>query len=125
MRKPLLALALAIIPFFVFVGSQSTVQVNGVTTSDTRFNILGIALGALALGMGASVLRRGATGRAVKAVAALAGLVAIAQLAVASGQVRIDPRDWADWSIKSVATAISPSPSNGSTAGWQAHGDAS
>lgn len=125
MRKPLLALALAIIPFFMFVGSQSTVQVNGVTTSDTRFNILGIALGALALGMAASVLRRAAAGRAVKAVAALAGLVAIAQLAVASGQVRIDPRDWINGPNRSVATAISPPPSNGSSAGWQANGDAS
>lgn len=94
MRKPLIALILAIIPFFVFFGSESVVEVNGVVTSHSRFNILGIVLGAFAIGMALSVLRQRDASGGVKALGGVAALVAVAQLAVASGMLRGNPLDW-------------------------------
>lgn len=94
MRKPIIALVLAIIPFFVFFGSHSVVEVNGVVTSESRFNILGIVLGAFAIGMAISVLRQRGTSTGVKVLGGVAALAAVAQLAVASGMVRGNPLDW-------------------------------
>lgn len=94
MRKPLFALVLAILPFFLFFGSQSTVEVNGAVVSDTRFNILGIVLGAFAVGMALSVLRQSDAGRGVKVLGAVALLAGALQLAAASGMVRVDPMAW-------------------------------
>ncbi|TBV06738.1 hypothetical protein [Phytopseudomonas dryadis] len=95
LKKPLIAIILAIIPFFVFLGSQDTVRVNGVVTADNRFNILGVVLGLVAVGMALSILKPSASGSvARKALGALAGLLGVVQVVAAFDVVRIDPWDW-------------------------------
>lgn len=94
-KKPLIAILLAIIPFFVFIGSQDAVRVNGAVMADHRFNLLGVILGLVAIGMAVSILKPSAPGStARKALGALAGVLGIVQIAAAVDVVRIDPWDW-------------------------------
>lgn len=95
LKKPILAIILAIIPFFVFFGSQKTVKINDALTSDSRFNILGVILGMIAIGMAISVLRTSGSGGAMcKGLGAVAGLLGAVQIVAAFDLVRIDPWDW-------------------------------
>ncbi|GEM_PF-1475430 len=95
LKKPILAIILAIIPFFVFLGSQKTVKIDGALTSDSRFNILGVILGVIAIGMAISVLRLSRDNSAVrKGLGAVAGLLGAVQIVAAFDLVRIDPWDW-------------------------------
>lgn len=93
--KPLIALALAIVPFFVFIGTTDTVTVNGAVVSDNRFNLGGLIMAAIALGMVWSVLRPSAPrdeGR--KGLAVVAGLFCALQIVSSIDVIRIDPLDW-------------------------------
>lgn len=92
-KTPLIAALLAIIPYFLFLGATNTVTVNGATVTDDRFNLLGVILALIGLGLVVSVLRPSApkdTGR--KLAAALAGVLCVLQLAASLDLVR--PLDW-------------------------------
>lgn len=93
--KPLIALALAIVPFFLFIGTTDMVTVNGEVVSDNRLNLGGLVMAAISLGMVWSVLRPSAPRDAArKGVAAVAGLFCVLQIASSIDVIRIDPLDW-------------------------------
>lgn len=94
--KPLIALILAIVPFFLFLGVTDTVTVNGEVVSDNRFNLGGLVMVVIALGIVWSVLRPSAPrGIARQGVAMVAGLFCALQIASSIDVIRIDPLDWA------------------------------
>lgn len=93
--KPLIALALAAIPFFVLVGTTSTVTVNGEVVSDNRFNFGGLVMAFIGLAIVFGVLRPSAPrDPARKGVAMVAGLLCLVQVANSTDLVRIEPLDW-------------------------------
>lgn len=92
--RPLIALALAVIPFFLFIGTTSTVTVNGETVSDSRFNIAGLVMAVIGIGLVFGVLRSSRDDTARKALAAVAGLLCLVQIASSLDVVRIDPLGW-------------------------------
>lgn len=92
--KPLLALAFAILPFFLFVGSTNMTAINGEVVADSRFNLLGTVLGIAGLWIAYRAFRSPVSDGAVKGVAAVAGILCIVQLASSFDLVRIDPFDW-------------------------------
>jgi len=51
MRTGLIALALGILPFFLFLGTSQTVTVNGAVVRDEQFNILGVVLAIVGIGL--------------------------------------------------------------------------
>lgn len=93
--KPIAALALAIIPFFIFIGSTDMVTVNGEVVSDNRFNLGGLIMAAIGLGMVFAVLRPSAPKDPMrKAIAAVAGLLCLVQVASSIDVIRVDPLSW-------------------------------
>lgn len=93
--QPLIALALAIIPFFLFLGTTEMVRVNGEVVSDNRFNLGGLIMAVIGLVVVFGVLRPSAHKDAArKAVAAVAGLLCLVQIANSVDVIRIDPLDW-------------------------------
>lgn len=93
--KPLVALSLAIIPFFIFIGSTDTVTINGELVSDNRFNLGGLIMAGIGLAMVFAVLRPWArTTVKAKAIAAVAGLLCLVQILNSIDVIRIDPLDW-------------------------------
>lgn len=92
--KPLLALAFAILPFFLFVGSTNVTTINGEVVVDSRFNVLGAVLGLAGLWIAFRAFRSPAGDGAVKGSAAAAGILCVVQLASAVDLIRIDPLDW-------------------------------
>ncbi len=93
--KPLIALALAIVPFFLFIGTTDTVTLNGEVVSDNRFNLGGLIMAAIALGMVWSVLRPSAPKDAArKGLAMVAGLFCALQVVSSLDLIRIDPLGW-------------------------------
>lgn len=93
--KPLFALALAIVPYFLFIGTTDMVTVNGDVVSDNRFNLGGLVMAIIGLGMVWSVLRPSAPRDAArKGLAVVAGLFCALQIASSIDVIRIDPLDW-------------------------------
>ncbi|WEK03420.1 MAG: hypothetical protein P0Y65_14615 [Candidatus Devosia phytovorans] len=93
--KPLIVLALAILPFFLFLGTTDSVRVNGELVSDNRFNLGGLVMAVIGLGMVFGMLRPSAPRDGLrKALAALAGLLCLVQVANSVDIIRIDPLDW-------------------------------
>lgn len=93
--KPLIALALAIIPFFVFLGTTDMVTVNGEVVSDNRFNLVGLVMAIAGLVIVWGIVKPSAPKDAArKSVAVLAGLLCCVQIANAIDAIRIDPLDW-------------------------------
>jgi hypothetical protein len=93
--RPLIALALAIIPFFLFIGTNNTVTVNGEVVSDNRLNVGGLVMAMVGLALVAGVLKPSAPKDAArKAVAAIAGLLCLVQIVSSLDVIRIDPLDW-------------------------------
>lgn len=93
LKTPIIALALGLLPFFLFVGSSQTVTVNGTVVRDEQFNFLGAILAFAGLVLaGRTFLSRGHEALASKAVAGLAALVCLVQLAASFDLVR--PADW-------------------------------
>ncbi len=95
LTTPLVALALAIIPFFVFLGASNTVTLNGEVVADSRFNLGGLIAAVIGLGLVFSTWRSPATSSGLrKGLAALAGVLCLVQVANAVDLVRIEPLDW-------------------------------
>nr|WP_314261605.1 hypothetical protein [uncultured Devosia sp.] len=93
--KPLIALALAIIPFFLFFGTTDMVRVNGEVVSDNRFNLGGLVMAIVGLVIVWGVLKPSAPKDAArKSVAVIAGLLCCVQIANSIDVIRIDPLDW-------------------------------
>ncbi|MBJ2152163.1 hypothetical protein [Paracoccus sp. IB05] len=93
--KPLTALILGLLPFFLFIGSTGTLMVNGETVSDSRFNPGGIVLALIGIALAAAVIAEKSSGQmARKLLAGLAVLVCALQLASSADLLRIDPLDW-------------------------------
>jgi hypothetical protein len=93
--KPLIALALAITPFFLFLGTTNLVTVNGEVVSDDRFNLGGLIMAAIGLFIVFGILRPSAPKDAArKGLAAVAGILCLLQIANSVDVIRIDPLDW-------------------------------
>ena len=93
--KPLIALALAIIPFFLFLGTTNLVTVNGEVVSDDRFNLGGLIMAAIGLFIVFGILRPSAPKDAArKGLAAVAGILCLLQIANSVDVIRIEPLDW-------------------------------
>lgn len=93
LKSPLTALALGILPFWVFAGTSGRTVINGRVVSDWSFNILGLVMVAIGIVMAFRVLRDD-TGRprvlprTLLAVAAI--LVCILQLGLCAGLFRME-----------------------------------
>ncbi|MBF0680307.1 MAG: hypothetical protein IR164_15380 [Devosia sp.] len=93
LKTPIIALALGVIPFFLFVGSSQTVTINGAVVRDEQFNFVGAILALVGLGLAArTLLSRGHKALVSKGVAGLAALVCLLQLAASLDLVR--PAAW-------------------------------
>lgn len=93
LKTAFLALALGVIPFFLFVGSSHTVTINGAVVRDEQFNLVGAILAIVGLGLALWTLLSQDTKAVVsKAVAGVAVLVCLLQLAASFDLVR--PADW-------------------------------
>ena len=91
----LIAFVLAIVPFFVFIGVTDSLTVNGKIVSDNRFNVGGLHMAIIGLGIVFRILRSAATRDAKsKVVATGVGLLCFVQIANSIGIVRIEPLDW-------------------------------
>lgn len=96
LRRPLIALILGLLPFWVFLGSVQQTTVNGRLVQDSSFNILGILLAVIGLVMAIKMLRKdGSYGeyerwlpRTLLTVAA--ALVCLFQIGQAAGLYRVD-----------------------------------
>lgn len=75
--RPLAAAVLGALPFLVFEGTSQTSRVNGETVLDRRFNILGLVLAVIGIGVAIEALRR-RPGPAAVIAAILAVLVCLA-----------------------------------------------
>lgn len=93
--KPLIALALAVIPFFLFIGSTDMVTVNGEVVADNRLNLGGLVMAVAGLILVFRVLKPSAPKDAArKGIAVVAGLLCLVQIANSVDVIRIDPLDW-------------------------------
>ncbi len=93
LKTPVIALALGVVPFFLFVGSSHTVTINGAVVRDEQFNFIGAILALVGLGLAVRTLLSRDLGALVsKTVAGLAVLVCLLQLAAAFDLVR--PAEW-------------------------------
>lgn len=92
-KTPIIALALGLVPFFLFVGSSHTVTVNGTVVQDEQFNFVGalLAVGGLWLAL-RTLLRPDANAVVSKVLAGIAVVVCLLQLAASFNLVR--PADW-------------------------------
>lgn len=93
LKTPIVALALGVVPFFLFVGSSQSVTINGTVVRDEQFNLLGALLALVGLGLAVrTLLSRDHKALVSKAVAGLAVLVCLVQLAASFDLVR--PAEW-------------------------------
>lgn len=86
-KKSIVAIVLGIIPLWVFIGSTSSTTVNGQVVSSSYFNILGIVLGLVALGMGLSTLFKGTSAPLGRVLAAVAVIVGALQVLISIGVI--------------------------------------
>ncbi|MGQ4274430.1 hypothetical protein [Terrihabitans sp. B22-R8] len=89
MSRPLVALILGIVPFFLFVGSTNVVTVNGVRVRDDSFNVLGLVLAGIGLVITIKALlpKNGGRDAVRQGLAALALAICAFQIAVSGGVV--------------------------------------
>lgn len=93
--QPLIALALAVIPFFLFLGTTEMVRVNGEVVADNRFNLGGLIMAVIGICIVFGVLRSSAPkDMARKGIAVIAGLLCLVQVANSLDVIRIEPLDW-------------------------------
>jgi len=92
-KASFIALALGVIPFFLFLGTSQTVTVNGTVVRDEQFNVLGVVLAIAGTGLALRILLSRAPKTLVSTlVAGLAIPVCLLQLAAPFDFVR--PADW-------------------------------
>lgn len=93
--KPLIALLLAVLPFFVFIGSTNSVTVNGELVTDDRFNLGGLIMAIIGLGIVWNVLRPSAPKDGLRrGLAVVAGVLCLVQVANSIDVIRVEPLDW-------------------------------
>lgn len=96
LRRPLIALLLGLLPFWVFMGSVQQTAVNGKLVQDSSFNILGILLAGIGLAMAIKMLRKdGSYGEYERwlprtLLTIVAALVCLFQIGLAAGLYRFD-----------------------------------
>ena len=92
-KAPISALVLGLVPFFIFLGTSSTVTINGVVTRQEQFNLLGLVCALVGLGIVFAVMRPSAPRDLPRRLAAgLSGAVCLLQLASSVSLLR--PSDW-------------------------------
>ncbi len=91
-RAPIIALILGILPSFIFIGTKASTTVNGVVTSASSINILGLILAGIGAVMMVSYLLRGPQNRtpATMVLAVVALAVCAAQIANAVGVIDLN-----------------------------------
>ena len=91
-RSLVTALILGIIPSFLFFGVRNSASVNGVVTSSSRINILGLILGGIGLGLAIRFILRPPPNRdnGAMLVAILAAAVCVAQLLNSIGLIDLN-----------------------------------
>lgn len=85
--RPLAGLILAMLPFYLFLGSTRVVVVNGERVRDESFNVLGLALAGIGLAVTLRAVLPGKRGRDVlrQGLAALAVALCVLQIVVSGG----------------------------------------
>jgi hypothetical protein len=92
-KAPVLALLLGLVPFLAFIGTSSTVTINGEVVRNEQFNLLGLTCALIGLGIVFTILRPSAPRDLPrKLLAGLAGAVCLLQLAASLSLIR--PADW-------------------------------
>lgn len=90
LKSPLTALALGILPFWVFVGTSNRSTVNGRVVSDSSFNLLGLVMAGIGTAMAFRILRDDAPRDLPRtALAVVAILVCIFQLWLSADLFRL------------------------------------
>ena len=96
LRRPLIALILGVLPFWVFLGSVQQTSVNGKLVQDSSFNTLGILLAVIGLVMAAKMLRKdGSYGEYERwlprtALTGVAALVCLFQIGQSAGLYHVN-----------------------------------
>ncbi|NPD15726.1 hypothetical protein HOY34_10985 [Xinfangfangia sp. D13-10-4-6] len=93
--KPAIALILGILPAWVFIGTSNRLVVNGDVVSESHFNLGGIVLALIGIGLAIGVIKartHGALGP--KLLAGIAAVVCALQILHSSEVLRIQPLDW-------------------------------
>ncbi|TQX85188.1 MULTISPECIES: hypothetical protein [Rhizobium] len=94
LRIPLIGLALGILPLWVFMGASQSVSVDGVSVSQTRFNVLGLAMASVGLGMVVKLLWNDGPWRERwlprTALAFVAAFACVVQLAYSAGFIDLN-----------------------------------
>ena len=92
-KSVIIAAALGILPYFLFLGSSSTTRINGEVVRDEQFNLLGVILAAIGISIAIKVLRTSVPGDPLRAgLAVVAALICVLQLAASFDMVR--PLEW-------------------------------
>lgn len=110
LRRPLVAIALGLLPFWLFLGASNEVRVNGELVGGSRFNFGGLVLAAIGLSIAIGVLRETPRWAPRLALAALAVPLCLLQLAVSAELLSVDQlrRGWAGAAQPAPATAPPP-----------------
>lgn len=93
-RRPLIAIALAVAPLWLFFGMSNTLIVNGELVQSSRFNILGVIMAIIALRLAWTSVSAFTRPEAVRTdirrqmLAGIAGLLAVLQLAYSADLIR-------------------------------------
>ena len=94
LKLPLVALALGVVPFFLFLGISQTLTVNGAVVHDDQLNIGGLVLAGVGFMLALRSVRP-VRQRARATLAVLAAVVCAVQLSVSAGVVpRYSLIDW-------------------------------
>ncbi|WP_159999326.1 hypothetical protein [Roseomonas sp. 18066] len=84
LRRPLVAIALGLVPFWLFLGFSNEVRVNGALVGDSRFNLGGLAMALIGIGLAIGTLRERPRRLPPLVLAALALPICLLQAAVSA-----------------------------------------
>ncbi|WP_419896385.1 hypothetical protein [Roseomonas sp. USHLN139] len=90
LRRPLLAIALALLPFWLFLGASNELRVNGELVGGSRFNLGGLAMALAGLGLAVGILRERPRRTPRLALALLALPLCLFQAAVSAEILSLD-----------------------------------
>lgn len=107
LRRPVAAMILGLLPFWLFLGTSQTTTVNGKLVQDSSFNVLGLILAIAGLVMAVKMLKQdGAYGEAPRwwprtVLAVLAGLLCVFQIGQTAGFYHVNVgQSIAQWQAK-------------------------